>query len=569
MRFQVSRLRFQVSGSRFQVPDLESRISDLRNPNQNPETTNLKLETTNLEPETATLKPRSMPSDHPFLSMREITKSFPGVRALDGVSFDLNQGELHALVGENGAGKSTLMKILGGVYPHPHYGGDILIEGEVQHFSGVRDAEKAGIAVIFQELSLVKEMSIGENIFLGREPRTFGIIRWEEVYRRARQLLEDVHLNIDPHTPIRNLGIGQQQLVEIAKALSHEARILVLDEPTAALTDAEVETLFGILEKLRARGVGMIYISHKLEEVLRISDRVTVLRDGRTVGTNATSELDEAQLIARMVGREVGDIFPNADHSQGDVVFQVRDLTVDDPVVSGKKLVNQISFSIKSGEVLGVAGLMGAGRSDLLMGIFGAHPGRVSGEILIDGQRVRITSPAEAIKHGIGFVTEDRKRFGLVLDQTILSNMTLAGLKKISGKFVTRIDAEAAAGEQSMKDLRVKANSVFTIANTLSGGNQQKVVLAKWLLTHPRVLFLDEPTRGIDVGAKQEIYAQINRLARSGLAILLVSSELPEVLGLADRILVLHEGHLTGEFLRAAATPEKVMACATGHVQAA
>jgi D-xylose transport system ATP-binding protein len=485
------------------------------------------------------------------------------------VSFDLHQGELHALVGENGAGKSTLMKILGGVYPHPQYGGEILIEGTPQQFSGVRGAEAAGIAVIFQELSLVKEMSVGENIFLGREPRRFGVIRWEELYRRARQLLDDVHLEVDPHTPIRNLGIGQQQLVEIAKALSHEARILVLDEPTAALTDAEVATLFGILNKLRARGVGMIYISHKLEEVLSISDRVTVLRDGRTVGTNLTSELDEAQLIARMVGREVGNIFPKPDHKQGEDVFEARGMVVYDPVVSGKKLVDDISFSVRRGEVLGIAGLMGAGRSDLLMGIFGAHDGKVAGEIKIDGQKVRINGPADAIKHGIGFVTEDRKRFGLVLEQTILNNMTLAGLKRISGKFVTNVDAESAAGERAMKELRVKANSVFTVANTLSGGNQQKVVLAKWLLTNPKVLFLDEPTRGIDVGAKQEIYAQINSLAKSGLSIVLVSSELPEVLGLSDRILVLHEGRLTGEFLRATATPEKVMACATGRAQLA
>jgi len=501
--------------------------------------------------------------------MRGITKTFPGVRALDGVSFDLHRGELHALVGENGAGKSTLMKVLGGVYPHPQYGGEIVIDGQVRQFTGVRDAEHAGIAVIYQELSLVKEMTVGENIFLGREPRRLGIIRWEELYRRARQLLNDVHLAIDPHTPIRNLGIGQQQLVEIAKALSQEARILVLDEPTAALTDAEVETLFGILTKLRARGVGMIYISHKLEEVFRISDRITVLRDGRTVGTSATAEMDEAQVIARMVGREVGDIFPAVDHAQGEVVFEVRGMTVNDPVVTGKRLVEDISFSVRRGEVLGIAGLMGAGRSDLLMGVFGTHAGRVSGENRIDGKHVRITSPADAIKQGIGFVTEDRKRFGLVLDQSILNNMTLAGLKKISGRFLTSLGAESAAGERSMRELRVKANSVFTIANTLSGGNQQKVVLAKWLLTNPRVLFLDEPTRGIDVGAKQEIYALINRLAKSGLAIVLVSSELPEVLGLADRILVLHEGRLTGEFLRATATPEKVMACATGHAQQA
>jgi D-xylose transport system ATP-binding protein len=504
-----------------------------------------------------------------LLEMRDITKSFPGVRALDGVSFDLRQGEIHALVGENGAGKSTLMKILGGVYPHPHYGGEVFIEGGLRQFGSVRDAENAGIAVIYQELSLVREMSVGENIFLGREPRKFGVIRWEELYRRARELLDDLHLAIDVHTPIRSLGIGQQQLVEIAKALSHNARILVLDEPTAALTDGEAETLFGILNKLRARGVGMIYISHKLNEVFRISDRITVLRDGKTVGTNATSEWTEPQVIARMVGREVGDIFPVIDHARGDIVFEVENFSVVDPVVAGKKLVDNVSFSVKRGEVLGIAGLMGAGRSDLLMAIFGAHAGRVSGDIKVDGRRVVISSPAEAIKQGIGFVTEDRKRFGLVLDQTILNNMTLAGLRRISGRFVTSIDAESAAGERAMKDLRVKANSVFTIAGTLSGGNQQKVVLAKWLLTNPRVLFLDEPTRGIDVGAKQEIYAQINTLARSGLAIVLVSSELPEVLGMSDRVLVLHEGRVTGEFTRASATPEQVMACATGRVQQA
>jgi D-xylose transport system ATP-binding protein len=504
-----------------------------------------------------------------FLEMRNISKSFPGVRALDGVTFDLHRGEIHALVGENGAGKSTLMKVLGGVYPYPQYGGEIVINGEEQRFSGVRDAERAGIAVIYQELSLVKEMNVAENIFLGREPRKLGVIRWEELYRRAQRLLEDLHLPIDPHTPIRNLGIGQQQLVEIAKALSQEAQILVLDEPTAALTDSEIETLFGILTKLRARGVGMIYISHKLDEVFRMSDRITVLRDGRTVGTNRTAELNEAQVISRMVGRAVGDIFPKVDHEHGDVVFEVRNVSVEDPFITGKKLVHNVSFSARRGEVLGIAGLMGAGRSDLLMAIFGAHPGRVTGEIKIEGRRVRITSPSDAIRQGIGFVTEDRKRFGLVLDQTILNNMTLAGLRRISGRFVTSVDAEAAAGNRAMKDLRVKANSVFTVAGTLSGGNQQKVVLAKWLLTNPKVLFLDEPTRGIDVGAKQEIYAEINRLAKSGLAIVLVSSELPEVLGLSDRVLVLHEGQVTGEFTRSSATPEKVMACATGHTLAA
>ena len=504
----------------------------------------------------------------PFLEMREITKSFPGVRALDGVTFDLHRGEFHALVGENGAGKSTLMKILGGVYPHPEYGGEILIDGEARRFRGVSDAAAAGIAVIYQELSLVKEMTVAENIFLGREPRRFGVIRSEEMQRRARQLLDDLHLPINTSTPVRHLGIGQQQLVEIAKALSQEARILVLDEPTAALTDAEVETLFRILNRLKGRGVGMVYISHKLDEVFRMSDRVTVLRDGRTVGTDEAKNLDKARVIARMVGREVGDIFPAVEHERGPVVFEARGVTVEDPSVPGKLLVDGVSFQVRRGEVLGVAGLMGAGRSDLLMAIFGAHAGRTAGELFLEGRRVRVGQPADAIRSGLGFVTEDRKRFGLVLDQTILNNMTLAGLPRVSGRFVTNVDAEAAAGMRAMKDLRVKAPSVFAVAGTLSGGNQQKVVLAKWLLTNPKVLFLDEPTRGIDVGAKQEIYAQINRLAREGLAIVLVSSELPEVLGLSDRVLVLHEGRVTGEFTRATATPEAVMACATGHAKA-
>lgn len=504
-----------------------------------------------------------------LLEMRGITKSFPGVRAVDGVTFDLFPGEIHALVGENGAGKSTLMKVLGGVYPYGSYEGEILIDGEARSFHRVRDAEEAGIAIIFQELSIIKDLNIGENIFLGREPRRFGIINWEELYSRAHKLLDDLHLPLDPRTPIGELGIGQQQLVEIAKALSQQARILVLDEPTAALTDAEAETLFQILDKLRKRGVGMIYISHKLDEVFRISDRITVLRDGRAVGTEPANAIDEAQVIARMVGREVGDIFPKADHQRGEIIFEARNITVEDPNVRGKLLVRGVSFAVRQGEVLGIAGLMGAGRTDLLMAIFGAHAGSSTGEILIEGKRAIISRPSDAIKLGLGFVTEDRKRFGLVVDQTILKNMTLAALTDLSGRFVTNEHAETAASQRAMKEFSVKAGSVFNIVGTLSGGNQQKVVLAKWLLTKPRVLFLDEPTRGIDVGAKQEIYAHINSLARAGLAIVLVSSELPEVLGLSDRVLVLHEGRVTGEFERADATAERVMACATGHTRSA
>ena len=313
----------------------------------------------------------------------------------------------------------------------------------------------------------------------------------------------------------------------------------------------------------------MIYISHKLDEVFRLSNRITVLRDGRSIGTEATSELDEASVIAKMVGREVGQIFPEAKHGRGDVIFEARNITVEDPAVPGKLLVDRVGFSVRAGEVLGIAGLMGSGRSELLMAIFGAHAGRKSADLFVGGQGIQVNHPYDAIKNGIGFVTEDRKRYGLILEQTILKNMTLAALRHLSGRFVTNEDAEAAAGERAARELRVKAPSVFTIAGTLSGGNQQKVVLAKWLLTKPRVLFLDEPTRGIDVGAKQEIYSEINRLAATGIAIVLVSSELPEVLGLSDRVIVLHEGRVTGEFNRKDATPEAVMSCATGRRQIA
>ncbi len=500
-----------------------------------------------------------------LLEMKDIVKEFPGVRALDGVSFTLEAGEFHSLVGENGAGKSTLMKVLSGVYPTGTYEGEILIDDQPQQFRGIRDSENAGVAIIFQELSLVKELTVGENIFLGQEPSRFGVIDWSELYHRASKLLQDLHLAIDPRVPVGSLGIGQQQLVEIAKALSKKARILVLDEPTAALTESEVETLFNILRKLKATGVGMIYISHKLDEVFEMSDKITVLRDGKTVATHAAADLNKEKVIQLMVGREVGDIFPKVDHELGETALEVKDLTVystDDPT---KKLVSDVSFAVRKGEVLGIAGLMGAGRTELLMAIFAAWQGNYSREIIVEGKPVSIDSPSEAIAKGVGFVTEDRKRFGLILEQTIMDNMTLAGLREISGRVVTNRTRELMATRAPMASLRIKANSPLTVAGTLSGGNQQKVVLGKWLLTGPKVLFLDEPTRGIDVGAKQEIYAEINKLAREGLAIVLVSSELPEVLGLSDRVMVLHEGRMTGEFTRKEATPERVMTAATGH----
>jgi len=494
----------------------------------------------------------------PLIALRAISKRFPGVLALDRVSLDVDAGEIHALVGENGAGKSTLMNVLGGVHPDGTFDGEIVVDGTPRRFHNVRASENAGIAVVHQELSLIPELSIAENIFLGREPRRFGLIDTEQIYSRAQRVLDDLQLTLESHTPVQFLGIGQQHLVEIAKALVREARILVLDEPTAALTDAEGEHLFRILRRLRDGGAAIVYISHKLGEVFSLADRITVLRDGRAVSTDATSALDPQTVIARMVGREVAEIFPASQRTPGDVVFEARNVTVEDPNVRGKLLVDDVGFSVRRGEVVGVAGLVGAGRSELMMALFGAHPGRKRGEFLVDGVCVAIGSPSDAIAAGIGFVTEDRKRFGLMLDQTVVTNLTLAALKRMSG------EEEIAAAERSVGELRIKTSSVFTIAGTLSGGNQQKVVLAKWLLTNPKVLLLDEPTRGIDVGAKQEIYAQIARLASEGLAIVLVSSELPEVLGLSDRVLVLHEGRLTGEFARGDASAEAVMACATG-----
>ena len=499
--------------------------------------------------------------------MRNIGKTFPGVRALDGVSFDLHPGELHALVGENGAGKSTLMKVLAGVYPYPEYEGEIRIEGKLRRFHGIQEAAGASVAIVFQELSLVPEMTVGENIWLGRAPNRNGVVQWERLYAQAGKVLRGLHLDLDVHTPAGWLGIGQQQMVEIAKALSQDARILVLDEPTAALTESETQTLFGILRELRSRGIGLIYISHRLEEVFQISDRITVLRDGRTVETRPTSEFDERSVIAQMVGREVTQIFPKADRTPGKTVLEGRGITAEKTAVPGQFALRDVSFGVRQGEVLGIAGLMGAGRTTLLECLFGAYPGNVAGELMVDGTTVDMAGPAHAITQGIALVTEDRKRTGLLLEQSVLQNATLAALREVSGPYLTDDAREVATAEPALRGLKVKADSVHTEVGTLSGGNQQKVVICKWLLTKPRVLLLDEPTRGVDVGAKQEIYAEIDRLARTGLAVVLVSSELPEVLGLSDRILVLHEGRVTGEFTRDQATPEAIMACATGQAK--
>ncbi len=499
------------------------------------------------------------------LEMKSITKEFPGVKALNEVSFTAKFGEVHALCGENGAGKSTLMKVLSGLYPSGTFDGAIHINGRERHFHKIKDAEEAGIAIIYQELALVKDLSIGENLFLGKEPAKYGIINWEHVYKESERWLREVGLtDVNPEQKIGNLGIGKQQLVEIAKALSKNANILILDEPTAALTEQEVDILLSILREFKTRGVTCIYISHKLNEVFAIADTVTVLRDGQTVGTYPIDEINEDKVIALMVGRELKERYPRMQANPGEAVMRVSGYSVMNPDVPGKKVIDNVSFEVRQGEILGIAGLMGAGRTELVMSLFGSYAGASSGEIEIDGKRVKIKKTEDAIKHGLALVSEDRKKYGLVLPMDIKSNVTLASLRSVSSGGLIDPNREIAHGETYIKQLKIKANSVETVVGTLSGGNQQKVVLGKWLLTNPKILILDEPTRGIDVGAKFEIYNIMNDLVKQGVAIIMVSSELPELLGMSHRVLVIAEGKLTGEFQADEATQEKIMTAATG-----
>lgn len=502
------------------------------------------------------------------LEMINITKRFPGVTALDGVSFTARAGEIHALCGENGAGKSTLMKVLSGQHPSGTYEGEIRIDGRPVQFHGVRDAEEAGIAIIHQELALARNLSVAENLFLGREPHRFGIVHWERLHKDSQRWLEEVGLHaLRPETIAGTLGIGKQQLVEIAKALAKNARILILDEPTAALTEQEVAILLDILREFRRRGVTCIYISHKLNEVMAIADTITVLRDGRSVGTFPAADIDEERIIALMVGRELTDRFPRMPANPGETVMRVRRFTVENPDIPGKCVVKDVSFDVRKGEILGIAGLMGAGRTELVMSLFGAYRGAKRGEVEIHGKPARIHSAGDAIRHGLALVSEDRKKDGLVLGMDVKANVTLASLKAVANGFVLDANREIAAGEQAVQTLKIKARSVETAVGTLSGGNQQKVVLGKWLMTKPSILFLDEPTRGIDVGAKYEIYMIMNELVRQGVAIVMISSELPELLGMSHRVIVLSEGRLTGEFRAEEATQENVMAAATRAMQ--
>ena len=515
----------------------------------------------------------------PLLQMQAITKDFPGVRALDNASFEVRPGEIHALCGENGAGKSTLIKILGGVYPYGTYSGSLRINDTEQQFHAVRDAERAGIAIIHQELALIPEMTVAENIYLGREPRRFGVIDRQRLYHEAGELLSQFGLSIPLEKPVYELGIGQQQLVEIAKALgrslqSGNALLLVLDEPTAALTESEVDILRQILTQLREKGVACIYITHKLKEIFQIADRVTVLRDGKTVATQSikSAECTEDALISQMVGRELTTLFPKRQaypqvengSNDEEVVLQVENLSTHP---SEPPRLENVSFAVRRGEILGIAGLMGAGRTELISTIFGVDSGKWSGEVFLEGIPLQIDSPHAAIAQGMALVSEDRKRYGLLLDVDVTQNMTLASLglsADLASYGIINHNAASEKSEHYVDSLQIKTPSLGVPVNHLSGGNQQKVVLGKWLMTHPKVLFLDEPTRGIDVGAKAEIHALMAKLADDGVAIVFVSSELPEILGMSDRVLVLHEGKITGEFINDNLTQEEILRCAAG-----
>lgn len=497
------------------------------------------------------------------LEMKGITKEFPGVRALDNVTFSVRKGEIHALCGENGAGKSTLMKVLSGVYPYGSYDGKIYIEGKEVRFRNIKESQEAGIAIIYQELAVVEEMTVAENLFLGHELMRGKYIDWHRLYSEAQKWLQKIGLDIDPETKVRNLTVGKQQLIEIAKALSKNAKIIILDEPTAALTDSDVATLKNILCDLRSQGVTCIYISHRLNEVMELADTVTVLRDGQTISTDRIELLTEEQIIAKMVGRELNELYPYEPRNVGKEILKVDHYSVIDEQ-TGREVIHDVSFSLKAGEILGISGLMGSGRTELFTSLFGAYHGKKRGTVWIDGKQVDIRRPAEAIQYGMAYVSEDRKKYGLVLEMDIIKNSTLVALKKVTKWNVIDHALEVKQAEEITKRMKLKAPTLEAKVSQLSGGNQQKVVLSKWLLNSPKILILDEPTRGIDVGAKYEIYKIINELASQGVGIVLISSELPEVMGMSDRILVMSEGRITGEFQRHEATQEKIMTCATG-----
>ncbi|KOV71139.1 multiple monosaccharide ABC transporter ATP-binding protein [Streptomyces sp. MMG1121] len=502
----------------------------------------------------------------PVLEMRSIVKTFPGVKALSDVTLTVRQGEVHAICGENGAGKSTLMKVLSGVHPHGSYDGEILFEGEVCRFKDIRASEQRGIVIIHQELALVPHLSIAENIFLGNEHATRGFINWNDTLRHGTELLRRVGLGEHPETRVSDIGVGKQQLVEIAKALSKEVKLLILDEPTAALNDEDSGKLLDLILELKNQGITSIIISHKLGEIRRVADSVTIIRDGHSIETLDVKapQTTEERIIAGMVGRDLDHRFPErtayAGQADAAPALEIRDWTVHHPVDQQRKVVDDVSISVRRGEIVGIAGLMGAGRTELAMSVFGRTYGRYAGgTVLKDGREIRTKTVAEAVGHGIAYVTEDRKHYGLNLIDTINRNVSLTALRKVAKRGVVDEQAERQVSEGFRKSMNIKAPTVFEPVGKLSGGNQQKVVLSKWIFAGPDVLILDEPTRGIDVGAKYEIYTVIDRLAAEGKAVVFISSELPELLGMCDRIYTMAAGRLTGEVPRAEATQEVLM----------
>ena len=499
------------------------------------------------------------------LEMRNICKDFPGVRVLDNVNFSVRKGTIHALVGENGAGKSTLMNILSGLYPYGTYEGDIVYEGEVCHFGSIPESERAGIVIIHQELALVPYMSIGENMFLGNERGRKFAIDWDQTHAEATKYLNIVGLHDPSETLVKDIGVGKQQLTEIAKALAKNARLLILDEPTSSLNETDSKALLDLLLRFKKEGMTSIIISHKINEVSYVADDITILRDGKTIETlhKGDPEFTEARIIKDMVGRELSDRFPKREGVEiGEVSMEVEHWNVHHPIYEEKKVVNDVSFYVRKGEVVGISGLMGAGRTELAMSIFGGSYGtNITGTLKLHGKEVKLHNPRAAIDHGLAYVSEDRKRQGLILSNPIRVNTTLANLRGVSRRGVIDFDREAAVAEEYRKALKTKSTGIEQQVGNLSGGNQQKVLLAKWMYAEPDILILDEPTRGIDVGAKYEIYCIINDLVAQGKSVVMISSELPEILGMSDRIYVLNEGRVVGEFTREDASQEKIMAC--------
>lgn len=509
---------------------------------------------------------------HTILEMRAITKTFPGVKALSEVTFTVRRGEIHAICGENGAGKSTLMKVLSGVHPYGSYEGEIFLEGEPCKFSSINDSEAKGIVIIHQELALVPQLSIAENIFLGNEQVEKGLVNWHRTNAEAAKLLARVGLDENPVTPIAQIGVGKQQLVEIAKALSKEVKLLILDEPTAALNDADSAHLLDLLRHLKGQGITCIMISHKLNEIISIADSTTIIRDGQTIETiSAGPQMRQDRIIKGMVGRDLDNLFPEHTSKIGEEIFRVENWSVYHPTQGDRKVIDSASLDVRTGEIVGIAGLMGAGRTELAMSLFGRSYGRaITGRTFIHGKEVKLMSVADAIKAGLAYATEDRKRYGLNLIDDIRHNISAASLDRISGAIGwVNGNEEVKQAEAYRSRFRIKTPTVMAITGQLSGGNQQKVVLSKWMMTEPEILILDEPTRGIDVGAKFEIYQIINSLADAGKAVIVISSELPELLGICDRIYTLAFGRITGQLTKAEANQENLMVLMTKERESA